>query len=145
MANRKILSLISKIRKSYPNIKSISCEFEANGEEFSDFYNYTVLEWCAACCSTCNCNRLTIGKTVSISEDKLNTIRRCADMEDLLVEIMFVDNRAGFSNEDSRGSILIDFKEGFIKVNVEVASWTDLGESKIDLKRQKNLKKQNKY
>ncbi|NCX05790.1 MAG: hypothetical protein EBW68_08445, partial [Actinobacteria bacterium] len=60
---------------------------------------------------------------------------------------MFVDNRAGFSNEDSRGSILIDFKEGFIKVNVEIAetSWTDLGESKIDLKRHKNLKKQNKY
>ena len=129
MANRKILSLISKIRKSHPNIKSISCEFEANGEDFSDFYNYTVLEWSAG--------------TVSISEDKLNTIRRCADMEDLFFKILDEDDRAGFINGDTRGSILIDLKEGFIKVNVEIAetSWTDLGESKIDLKKHKNLKK----
>jgi hypothetical protein len=131
MANRKILSLISKIRKSYPNIKSISCEFEAKGEEFSNVSKHFGLELSAG--------------TVSLSKDEINAIRYSDDMTNLLVEIMFVDNRAGFSNEDSRGSILIDFKEGFIKVNVEVASWTDLGESKIDLKRQKNLKRQNKY
>jgi hypothetical protein len=130
MANRKILSLISKIRKSYPNIKSISGEFEAKGEKFSDFYRHLVF---------------VALPLVSLSKDEINDIRYGADLLDLFVEIMFVDNRAGFSNEDSRGSILIDFKEGFIKVNVEVASWTDLGESKIDLKRQKNLKKQNKY
>ena len=129
MANRKILSLISKIRKTYPNIKSIYCEFEANGEDFSDFYNYNVLEWSA--------------DTVSISEDKLNTIRRCADMENLFFKILDEDDRAGFINGDTRGSILIDLKEGFIKVNVEISetSWTDLGESKIDLKKHKNLKK----
>lgn len=131
MANRKLLSLISKIRKSHPNIKSISCEFEAKGEEFSNVSKHFGLELSAG--------------TVSLSKDEINAIRYSDDMTNLLVEIMFVDNRAGFSNEDSRGSILIDFKEGFIKVNVEVASWTDLGESKIDLKRQKNLKKQNKY
>jgi hypothetical protein len=127
MANRKILSLISKIRKSYPNIKSIRVEFEANGEEFSNVTKHFGLEWSSG--------------TVSLSKDEIKAIRYSADMTNLLVEIMFVDNRAGFSNEDSRGSILIDFKEGFIKVNVEVASWTDLGESKIDLKKHKNLKK----
>ena len=131
MANRKILSLISKIRKSYPNIKSIRVEFEAKGEEFSNVSKHFGLELSAG--------------TVSLSKDEINAIRYSDDMTNLLVEIMFVDNRAGFSNEDSRGSILIDFKEGFIKVNVEVASWTDLGESKIDLKRQNNLKRQNKY
>ena len=131
MANRKILSLISKIRKSYPNIKSIRVEFEAKGEEFSNVSKHFGLELSAG--------------TVSLSKDEINAIRYSDDMTNLLVEIMFVDNRAGFSNEDSRGSILIDFKEGFIEVNVEVASWTDLGESKIDLKRQNNLKRQNKY
>ncbi len=133
MANRKILSLISKIRKSYPNIKSIRVEFEANGEDFSDFYNYTVLEWSTS--------------TVSTQRAELNTIRRCADMEDLFFKILDEDDRAGFINGDTRGSILIDLKEGFIKVNVEIAetSWTNLGESKIDLKKHKNLKKQNKY
>jgi len=127
MANRKILSLMSKFRKSYPNIKSIHCEFEAKGEEFSNVTKHFGLEWSSG--------------TVSLSKDEIKAIRYSADMTNLLVEIMFVDNRAGFSNEDSRGSILIDFKEGFIKVNVEVASWTDLGESKIDLKKHKNLKK----
>ena len=128
MANRKILSLMSKFRKSYPNIKSIHCEFEAKGEEFSNVTKHFGLEWSA-------------GTVSLLSKDEINAIRYSADMTNLLVEIMFVDNRAGFSNEDSRGSILIDFKEGFIKVNVEVASWTDLGESKIDLKKHKNLKK----
>ena len=127
MANRKILLLISKIRKSYPNIKSISCEFEAKGEKFSNATKHFGLEWSAG--------------TVFLSKDEINAIRYSDDMTNLLVEIMFVDNRAGLSNEDSRGSILIDFKEGLIKVNVEVASWTDLGESKIDLKKHKNLKK----
>jgi len=65
----------------------------------------------------------------------------------LFFKILDEDDRAGFINGDTRGSILIDLKEGFIKVNVEIAetSWTNLGESKIDLKRHKNLKKQNKY
>jgi hypothetical protein len=127
MANKKILSLISKIRKSYPNIKSIHCVFEAKGEKFSDFFRHLVLGWSNG--------------TMSFYKDEINAIRYFADMQDLFVEIMFVDNRAGFSNEDSRGSIEIDFKEGLIKVNVEVISWTDLGESKIDLKKHKNLKK----
>ena len=32
-------------------------------------------------------------------------------------EIMFLDNRAGFSNEDARGSIEIDFK-GTLRLNL---------------------------
>lgn len=119
MTDKEILVNIKKIKKAHPSIVSISASFEGSGDNFSDFYSHQVLEWSAG--------------TFSNFEGGVSAIKAGIDVDDLLWKIIEEDGRADFNNEGSRGTIEIDFKEGIIKVNVEVpqTTWEELGEGQI--------------
>ena len=120
MTDKEIVLGIKKIKQAHPTISSISVQFEGSGDSFSDFYNHNVFTWSAG--------------TFSIFEGGVSAIG--FDIDDLFWKIIEEDGRADFNNEGSRGSINIDFKEGVIKINVEVpeTTWEELGEEEINFK-----------
>ena len=120
MTDKEIVLGIKKIKQAHPTISSISVQFEGSGDSFSDFYNHNILTWSAG--------------TFSNFEGGVSAIG--FDIDDLFWKIIEEDGRADFNNEGSRGSINIDFKEGVIKINVEVpeTTWEELGEEEINFK-----------
>lgn len=123
MTDKEIVLGIKRIKQAHPTISSISVQFEGSGDSFSDFYNHNVLTWSAGTFSTFE------GGLSAINVDGF-------DIGDLFWKIIEEDGRADFNNEGSRGSINIDFKEGVIKINVEVPEtiWEELGEEEINFK-----------
>lgn len=120
MTDKEIVLGIKKIKQAHPTISNISVQFEGSGDSFSDFYNHNILVWSAG--------------TFSNFEGGMSAIG--FDIDDLFWKIIEEDGRADFNNEGSRGSINIDFKEGVIKINVEVPEtiWEELGEEEINFK-----------
>ena len=98
MTDKEIVLGIKKIKQAHPTISSISVQFEGSGDSFSDFYNHNVLTWSAGTFSTFEGGMSAIG----------------FDIDDLFWKIIEEDGRADFNNEGSRGSIYIDFKEGYL-------------------------------
>lgn len=123
MTDKSIVLDIKKIKQLHPSIALASASFEGSGDNFSDFYSHQVLEWSAG--------------TFSNFEGGVSAINvNDFDINDLFWKILEEDGRANFNDDGSRGTVEINFKEGIIKINVEVphTNWEELGEEEINFK-----------
>lgn len=120
--NDEVKKLLKGFKLKFPDVISLSVQFEGSGDSFSDF-------WDLEC--ELKAERVLLNGDEIILKEKFNKDssweKEEKRVDDLFFKIMDLNDSVDFNNEGCRGSIKIDFVKGLINLSVEVpeTNWND--------------------